>query len=876
MNSNEVRKTFFDFFESKNHTVIASAPMVIKDDPTLMFTNAGMNQFKNIFLGNSAPVSHRIANTQKCLRVSGKHNDLEEVGHDTYHHTMFEMLGNWSFGDYFKKEAIEWAWELLTEVYKINKKDLYVTVFGGDKTEKLDSDHEAYEFWKQHIPEERILFGSKKDNFWEMGDSGPCGPCSEIHADLRDPKEKLQIPGRDLVNTGHPEVIEIWNLVFIEFNRKADGSLEQLPAKHVDTGMGFERLNMVLQGVKSNYDTDIFQTIIQEIARITAKTYGSAIETDIAMRVIADHLRAVVFAIADGQLPSNIKAGYVIRRILRRAIRYGYTFLGRHDPFINELVPVLVEKMGDVFPEIKAQEDLIRKVITQEEIAFLRTLSHGIKKFENYLTHQQERKVIDGDFAFELFDTYGFPVDLTQLMSREKGWTVDMDGYHAGLEKQKDRSRQAAQKDMHDWIVLKEGHEKTEFVGYESLESTVEILRYRKITEKKKDFYQIILDKTPFYAESGGQVGDKGWLEKTGNRIIIEDTKKENDLIIHVATEIPDDLSGKFQAQVDKRKRLLTANNHSATHLMHAALRKVLGNHVEQKGSLVDEDRTRFDFSHFTKVTDEEILQIEKIVNEKIRGNIPITEEKNVPIKKALEKGAMALFGEKYGDKVRVISFDPGYSVELCGGTHVPATGQIGLFKIVSEGAIAAGVRRIEAITAVKAEEFVNEQLNIVAELKSIFKSQKDIVRAVHQLAEQNAHLQKQITNLNQEKSHLLKGDLLKSVQKVGSINFIAQKVELDSDTIKDLAFSLKNEMENLFLILGSVSEGKAGLTILISDSLVNGKGLNAGQMIREIAKEINGGGGGQPHFATAGGKNPDGLTKAFEKAKEMLLKLSV
>jgi alanyl-tRNA synthetase len=872
MNSNEVRKIFFDFFESKRHKIVPSAPMVIKDDPTLMFTNAGMNQFKNIFLGNTVPLTHRIANTQKCLRVSGKHNDLEEVGHDTYHHTMFEMLGNWSFGDYFKKEAIGWAWELLIEVYKIKKEDLYVTVFGGDKTEGLEPDHEAYDFWKQHIPEERILFGSKKDNFWEMGESGPCGPCSEIHADLREANEKSKVPGKEMVNTGHPEVIEIWNLVFIEFNRKADGKLEQLPAKHVDTGMGFERLNMVLQGVKSNYDTDIFQSIIKKIAKISGRTYGAEKQTDIAMRVIADHLRAVVFAIADGQLPSNIKAGYVIRRILRRAIRYGYTFLGMHDPFIFELVPTLVEKMGDVFSELKTQQELITKVITQEEIAFLRTLSHGIKKFENYIDHKNDQKIINGDFAFELFDTYGFPIDLTQLMAREKGWTVDMDGYHAGLEKQKDRSRQAAQKDTQDWIILKEGTEKTEFVGYENLEATVEIVRYRKITEKKQDFYHLILDKTPFYAESGGQVGDRGILEQNGQIIEIEDTKKENDLIIHVATKSPADLSGSFHAKVDSRKRLLTANNHSATHLMHAALRKVLGSHVEQKGSLVDEDRTRFDFSHFAKVSDEEIAQIEKMVNEKIRENIQLTEKRNIPIKSALEMGAMALFGEKYGDEVRVITFDKNYSVELCGGTHVPATGQIGLFKIVSEGAIAAGVRRIEAITAVKAEEFINENLSVVAELKSIFKSQKDIVKAVQTLTEQNAQLQKQLAALNKEKSLSIKSDLIRQVQKIGTVNFIAQEVDLDADTIKDLAFGLKNEVEDLFLILGNVSDGKAGLTILISDSLVNTKGLNAGQMISEIAKEINGGGGGQPHLATAGGKNADGLENAFEKAKKMLV----
>jgi alanyl-tRNA synthetase len=873
MNSNEVRKIFFEFFESKQHKIVPSAPMVIKDDPTLMFTNAGMNQFKNIFLGDSAPVHTRIANTQKCLRVSGKHNDLEEVGHDTYHHTMFEMLGNWSFGDYFKKEAIEWAWELLTDVYNINKDDLYVTVFGGDKTEHLEADHEAYEYWKQHIPEERILFGSKKDNFWEMGDTGPCGPCSEIHADLRDLNDKRKAPGRDMVNSGHPEVIEIWNLVFIEFNRKGDGSLELLPAKHVDTGMGFERLNMVLQGVKSNYDTDIFQSVIKKIAGITRKAYGSGKETDIAMRVIADHLRAVVFAIADGQLPSNIKAGYVIRRILRRAIRYGYTFLEMHDPFIHELVQILVDDMGQVFPEIKAQQELIVRVITQEEAAFLRTLTHGIKKFENYIGHHQGKKIIDGDFAFELFDTYGFPIDLTQLMAKEKGWTVDMDEYRTGLEKQKERSRQAAQKDMHDWIVLNEGHEKTEFIGYEHLEATVKVLRYRKITEKKKDIYQLILDKTPFYAESGGQVGDRGWLEKNGIKIIIEDTKKENELVVHVTSEIPPDLSGEFQAKVDQRKRLLTANNHSATHLMHAALRKILGNHVEQKGSLVDEARTRFDFSHFARVTGEEIARIEKMVNEKIRENIPIREKRNVPLNKALEMGAMALFGEKYGDEVRVISFDPEYSVELCGGTHVPATGQIGFFKIVSEGAIAAGVRRIEAITAVKAEEYISEQLNVLEELRSVFKGQKDLVKAVQTLSDQNVHLQKQIVLFNKGRAMSLKTDLINRIQKIGNISFIAQKVDIDADTIKDLAFSIKNEVEDLFLILGSVSEGKAGLTILIADSLVSDMGLNAGQMIREIAKEIKGSGGGQPHFATAGGKNPDGIESAFEKAKQMLSK---
>ncbi|MBM3435943.1 MAG: alanine--tRNA ligase, partial [Bacteroidetes bacterium] len=655
MDSNTVRQIFFNFFESKKHTIYPSAPMVIKDDPTLMFTNAGMNQFKNIFLANTQPKELRVANTQKCLRVSGKHNDLEEVGHDTYHHTMFEMLGNWSFGDYFKKEAIEWAWELLTVIYKIAPPNLYVTVFGGDKSDGLNPDSEAFDFWKKIVPEDRILFGSRKDNFWEMGDTGPCGPCSEIHIDLRSDEEKAKIPGRNLVNTGDPLVIEIWNLVFIEFNRKADGSLEQLPAKHVDTGMGFERLNMVLQGVKSNYDTDIFQGIIEEIALIAGKKYGEDETVNIAMRVIADHLRAVSFAIADGQLPSNIKAGYVIRRILRRAIRYGYTFLGMQEPYIYKLVPVLVSKLGDVFPELNSQKELVVNVIEQEENAFLKTLSFGIKKFEQYIQNHTGEKIIGGGFAFELFDTYGFPVDLTQLMSKEKGWEVDMEGFNKGLEEQKSRSRQAAQKNTGDWVLLKGAGEKSQFIGYDALESWSQIIRYRKVNEKKKDFYQIVLDQTPFYAESGGQVGDRGFLEQNGKKISVTDTHKENDLIIHITEELPGNPEESVFALVDHKKRLMTKNNHSATHLMHAALRKVLGSHVEQKGSLVDENRLRFDFSHFAKLTDEEILGIEKIVNEKIRQNIPLTEKRNVPMKEALAMGAMALFGEKYGEEVRMI-----------------------------------------------------------------------------------------------------------------------------------------------------------------------------------------------------------------------------
>ena len=871
MDANQVRKTFFDFFESKTHKIVPSAPMVIKDDPTLMFTNAGMNQFKNIFLGNSTPASTRVADTQKCLRVSGKHNDLEEVGHDTYHHTMFEMLGNWSFGDYFKKEAIEWAWELLTEVYKIDKTKLYVTVFGGDDGDGTTADLEAYDYWKNIIPENQILYGSKKDNFWEMGDTGPSGPCSEIHVDIRDEEEKKKIDSRDLVNMDHPEVIEIWNLVFIEFNRKADGSLEPLPAKHVDTGMGFERLSMVLQGVKSNYDTDIFQNIIQEIAKITNYKYGASLESDIAMRVIADHLRAVVFAIADGQLPSNMKAGYVIRRILRRAVRYGYTFLGKHEPFINQLVPALVNNMGDVFPEIKLQQDLIRKVITEEEIAFLRTLSLGIKKFEQYLAIHKDNKEIDGAFAFELFDTYGFPVDLTQLMAKEKGWEVDMVGFQKGLDEQKNRSRNAAQKDTEDWVVLKQGIDSTDFLGYDQLESESQIVKYRKIKEKKKEFFHVVLDKTPFYAESGGQVGDKGLLISGDEKIAVTDTQKENDLTIHFVDTLPADLNSILLAVVDKNKRLYTVNNHSATHLMHAALRKVLGDHVQQKGSLVDENHLRFDFSHYSKLTDEEIHLIEKLVNEKIRENILIDERKNVPMDQALEMGAVALFGEKYGDQVRVITFDKAYSVELCGGIHVPATGQIGLFKIIAEGAIAAGIRRIEAITALRSEEYVDQQSAIVNSLKGIFKSQKDVVKGVESLIEQNNQLQKQVNQLNAEKANHLKSSLKEKVENINGVNFLAARVELDANTVRDLAFKLKNEIEDLFLVLGSDNQGKAGLTILISDTLVESKGFDAGKIIRDVAKEIQGGGGGQPHFATAGGKNPGGLDKAFAVAKSKI-----
>lgn len=869
MNSAQVRKTFTDFFASKDHAVVPSASMVIKNDPTLMFTNAGMNQFKDFFLGNAIAKNKRVANTQKCLRVSGKHNDLEEVGIDTYHHTMFEMLGNWSFGDYFKKEAIEWAWELLTGIYKIEKDRLYVTVFEGDKKDGLPADNDAHNFWKKIISEGRILFGLKKDNFWEMGDTGPCGPCSEIHIDIRNDAERKKIDGSTLVNKGDPHVIEIWNLVFIEFNRLADGSLKPLPAKHVDTGMGFERLCMVIQGKKSNYDTDVFQPLISEIAKLSSKKYGDNAKSDIAMRVVADHLRAISFAIADGQIPSNNKAGYVIRRILRRAVRYGYTFLNFKEPFLHELLPVLVKQMGEFFPELKSQQELIRKVIVEEEIAFLRTLSTGIQRFENYIGPDKKKKIIDGDFAFELFDTFGFPIDLTQLMAKELSMDVDMKGFNKNMDEQKNRSRQNATIDTEDWVVIKPVTE-TEFAGYDSLVSDSGIMKYRKVKRKDKEFFQIVLNKTPFYAESGGQVGDRGYIEAEGEKISVEDTKKENDLIIHITKKLPKNLNSSFKAIVDKKKRLLTENNHSATHLLHAALKEVLGTHVEQKGSLVDDERLRFDFSHFSKMTDEEIAKVETIVNEKIRENISIEEHRNMPMKEARKMGAVALFGEKYGDHVRVIAFDKKFSIELCGGTHVKATGQIGFFKITSESAIAAGIRRIEAITSIKAEEFINSQLAIISELREVLKNPKDIVKSVSSLLDQNSQLVKQLEGFSKEKALGLKDDLIKKLIKVGDVNFLAEKISLDAAGAKDLAFAMKNEVENLFLVLAYISEGKPGLAVIISDNLVSEKKLNASNIVSELAKEIDGGGGGQPFFATAGGKNAEGIEKALEKARQM------
>jgi alanyl-tRNA synthetase len=869
MDSNQIRKTFLDFFKEKQHHIVPSAPMVIKNDPTLMFTNAGMNQFKDLFLGN-APIKYpRIADTQKCLRVSGKHNDLEEVGVDTYHHTMFEMLGNWSFGDYFKKDAINWAWELLTEVYKIPHDRLYITVFEGDKKENLEFDQEAFDIWKSHIAEERILNGSKKDNFWEMGDTGPCGPCSEIHVDIRDDEERKRVDGKTLVNNDHPQVIEIWNNVFIEFNRKADGSLEKLAAQHVDTGMGFERLCMVLQGKKSNYDTDVFQGYIQHLSQKSGIEYiGSDNKTDVAMRVIADHIRAIAFAIADGQLPSNTGAGYVIRRILRRAVRYGYSFLNFKEPFICDLTDLLSEKMGTTFPELISQKELIKNVIREEEASFFRTLEKGILKFKDYLNTNPDK--IEGVFAFELYDTFGFPVDLTQLLAREAGKPVDMEGFNKALQGQKERSRAATSIDTEDWVEIRK-NEETEFIGYSSLETEAEITRFRKVKAKGKEFYQIVLNKTPFYAEGGGQVGDSGiMIDSAGNEIKISDTKKETGNFIHIADSLPENITDIFWAKVDVHRRLLTQNNHSATHLLHAALRQVLGSHVEQKGSLVNSEYLRFDFSHFSKVTDEQIAEIERIVNRKIREDIPL-DSRFVPLDEAKKMGAMALFGEKYGETVRVVTFDPDFSIELCGGTHVRSTGQIGYFKITSESAIAAGIRRIEAVTAEKAEDFVNVQLNEITELRELLKT-KDVKKAFQLILDQNSELTSRLETMTREKIKSVKAGIKNKVQHLNEINMIVERLDLDSaDAIKDLAFQLKAEIENLYFVAGTIIKGKPNLTVMISENLVKDRDLNAGKIIRELAKEIQGGGGGQAFYATAGGINVDGLDKALEKAKGII-----
>ncbi|KRT14152.1 alanine--tRNA ligase [Pedobacter ginsenosidimutans] len=869
MTAKEIRQAFLSFFESKQHHVVPSAPIVVKNDPTLMFTNAGMNQFKDLFLGEAAIKYSRVADTQRCLRVSGKHNDLEEVGIDTYHHTMFEMLGNWSFGDYFKKEAIAWSWELLTEVYKIPKEKLYVTYFEGDEKEGLEKDQEAYDLWKQYVDESHILPGNKKDNFWEMGDTGPCGPCSEIHVDCRTDEEKALVDGATLVNADHPQVIEIWNNVFMQFNRLKNGSLQSLPAKHVDTGMGFERLVRVLQEKTSNYDTDVFQPLIQFIAEKSGIKYGADEKTDIAMRVMADHIRAISFVIADGQLPSNNKAGYVIRRILRRAVRYAYTFLNFKEPFLNQLVPLLAEQFKGVFDELISQQDFVQKVVLEEEVSFLRTLSTGIQRFEKY---QASNDIVEGNFAFELSDTFGFPIDLTELMAREKGWSVDLAGYEQALKKQKDDSRAATAIDTSDWIVVNT-EEQSEFVGYDDLEIETEILKYRKVKAKGKEQYQIVLRQTPFYAESGGQVGDSGRLEDHSRQfwVDITDTKKENGLTVHFTDILPDNLEGKFWAVVDEDKRILTEDNHSATHLLHAALKQVLGKHVNQKGSLVNADYLRFDFSHFAKVTDEELAQIEVIVNQKIRQNIKLKEQRNVPYQDAIESGVTALFGEKYGDFVRMITFDDHFSKELCGGTHVKATGQIGSFKIVSESAVAAGVRRIEAITADKAEQYFLDQRKELGHLKALLNGSKDLSASVQALLDENAKLKKEIEKSTIERVNTLKHEIVHHVRGINGINLIAKHIDLQSaDAVKNLAFSLKDMVDNLFLVFTTEIDGKPGITVMLSDHLVK-KGLNASNIVRELGKEIQGGGGGQPFYATAGGKNPSGLKVVLEKAESFI-----
>ncbi|MBT3385857.1 MAG: alanine--tRNA ligase [Prolixibacteraceae bacterium] len=869
--SKEIRKEFLDFFEEKKHQIVDSAPMVVKGDPTLMFTNAGMNQFKDLFLGNEPVKWNRIADTQKCLRVSGKHNDLEEVGLDTYHHTMFEMLGNWSFGDYFKKDAVNWAWEFLVEKMGVSADRIYATVFEGSADDNLQRDDEAATYWEKFLPADRILNGSKKDNFWEMGESGPCGPCSEVHVDLRPQNEIDKLSGAELVNKDHPLVIEIWNLVFIQFNRKSNGNLEDLPDKHVDTGMGFERLCMVVQGVTSNYDTDVFQNVIAEIGKLSKIEYGKNEKTDIAMRVIADHLRAVAFAIADGQLPSNNKAGYVIRRILRRAVRYGYTFLGFKTAFIFKLVEVLKETMGDAFAELVSQQNLIEKVIKEEEESFLRTLSTGIKLLDEIIskTKTDKKDTIQGKEVFVLYDTFGFPLDLTELIARENSLGVDENGFKVEMEAQKNRSRNAAQQETDDWVEIRK-IEQTEFLGYDNLETEIRIARYRKVTQKKKTFYQLVFDQTPFYGESGGQVGDIGYIEFDGVKTSITDTQKENNLTVHLVEKLPEDPSGFFKAVVNYGRRDKIANNHTATHLLHAALREVLGTHVEQKGSLVNADHLRFDFSHFQKLSDEEIEKVEEIVNFKIRENSFQEENREMPIEEAKNSGAMMLFGEKYGDAVRVIKF--GESVELCGGIHVNATGQIGMLKIVSEGAIAAGVRRIEAITAARAEKFVNDQLKMLKGIKETIKGSRDIVGSVMNLLQENTELSKQIELFRKEGLKIVKANLKSKVLFERGVNIIADKIEVDNaGMVKDLAFQLKGEVDNLFLVLGAEINGKPNLTIMISENLVEEKGLNAGQIIREAGREIKGGGGGQAFYATAGGKDVSGLQAAIEKALSFL-----
>ncbi|HIB49554.1 MAG TPA: alanine--tRNA ligase [Flavobacteriaceae bacterium] len=874
MKSSEIRSQFLQFFKTKQHQIVASAPMVLKDDPTLMFTNAGMVPFKEYFLGNKEIKHSRIADTQKCLRVSGKHNDLEEVGMDTYHHTMFEMLGNWSFGDYFKEEAISWAWELLTEVYGIDKDILYVTIFEGDASENLARDTEAYDFWKQFVAEDRILNGNKKDNFWEMGEQGPCGPCSEIHVDIRSAEEKAKVPGASLVNQDHPQVVEIWNLVFMQYNRKANGSLEKLPSQHVDTGMGFERLAMVLQNKQSNYDTDVFTPLIREVEAITNSKYGktdseSGEKVDIAIRVISDHVRAVAFSIADGQLPSNTGAGYVIRRILRRAIRYGFTFLDIKEPFIFKLVETLTKQMGDAFPELKKEKNLITNVIKEEEASFLRTLDQGLVLLENII-QQADGKEISGAKAFELYDTFGFPIDLTSLILRERGFQLNEEEFNTELKKQKERSRAATKVATGDWVILKDDAEE-EFVGYDTLESQVKITRYRKTESKKEgELYQLVFNLTPFYPEGGGQVGDKGYLEAANGEVVyIVDTKKENNLIVHFAKNLPRNPEETFKAVVDVKQRNRTAANHTATHLLHQALRNILGEHVEQKGSMVHSGNLRFDFSHFSKVTDEQLREVEDFVNARIREGIALEERRNIPYQQAIDEGAIALFGEKYGDAVRAIKF--GKSMELCGGTHVPNTSDVWHFIITSEGAVASGIRRIEAITGDKAKAYFEERSKVFKAVQKLLNNTKDPVAAIEKLQDENTAFQKQVETLLKDKAKNMKGDLKAEMELVNGVNFLAKEIDLDAGGMKDLAFEIGGEVDNLFLLFGSKSNGKALLSCYISKELVAEKNLNAGQIVRELGKHIQGGGGGQPFFATAGGKNPDGVEKALEVAKDFI-----
>jgi alanyl-tRNA synthetase len=935
MTATQIRQAFLDFFAAKGHTIVPSAPIVIKNDPTLMFTNAGMNQFKAIFLGEEPAKYPRVADTQRCLRVSGKHNDLEEVGIDTYHHTMFEMLGNWSFGDparpaggYFKKEAIAWSWELLTEVYKLDKDRLYVTYFEGDEKEGLETDTETYDLWKQYVDVSHIIPGNKKDNFWEMGETGPCGPCTEIHYDNRSEAVRLKVKGETLVNSDSDQVIEIWNNVFMQFNRLKDGSLQPLPAKHVDTGMGFERLVRVIQGENSNYDTDVFQPLIQFISKKSGIAYGKPhpalskgegdkseisesaakvlsfgedlgeAKTDVAMRVLADHIRAICFCIADGQLPSNNKAGYVIRRILRRAVRYQYQYLGFKEPFLNQLVPLLAEQFKGVFDELYNQRDFVQKVVLEEEAGFLRTLERGLQLFYNWTTqplttlvarndeehieqrwlksnysHVLEKKILPGIFAFKLTDTYGFPIDLTNLLAQEIGWQVNMQEFDEQLNEQKSRSRAATAIDTGDWVVLKDD-DTVKFTGYDELETIAHVVKYRKVTAKGKEQYQLVLDKTPFYAESGGQVGDTGELVfPDGEVIAVTDTKKENGLIVHFTDKLPEDIDDALTAIVDAGKRNSTNGNHSATHLLHAALKQVLGAHVNQKGSLVNADYLRFDFSHFAKVSDDELAQIEAIVNEKVRENIPLKEERMVAYKEALTRGVNALFGEKYGEYVRIITFDDDFSKELCGGTHVKATGQISYFKILSESAVAAGVRRIEAITGIAAENYINEQSKLVNELKTLLKNPKDIAKSVETLLDENTKLKKELEKSILEKSSGLKNELAKKAENINGVNFIAQKVELpNADAVKNLAYQLKDIVPDLFLVLAADIDGKPNLTVMLSENLVKDKGFNAGNIVHELAKEIQGGGGGQPFFATAGGKDLGGLDRALEKARSFIV----